>query len=173
MNSKTEKLLKIMYILSWIAFIGLLIKAGVIIFSYIVSINNVEASKNLFEGLNLFNYRTHSFYQYSLIVGYKVIIFLIEAYIAYLITELLSKLNLEKPFNPNVQVFMQKIGYNILYLWIIAMIHNTHVQFIAKRYNFPMDLFSSDFIFLAGIIFIFSQIVKRGIELQSENDLTI
>ena len=68
---------------------------------------------------------------------------------------------------------MQKISYSIFYLWIIAMVHNTHVQFIGIRYKFPMELFSSDFIFLAGIIFIFAQIVKRGIELQSENDLTI
>jgi len=36
-----------------------------------------------------------------------------------------------------------------------------------------MDLFSSDFIFLAGVIFIFAQIIKRGIEIQSENNLTI
>jgi|TARA_B110000902_G_C14164611_1_gene534487 hypothetical protein len=170
---KTKKLLKIMHVLAWLVFLGLLIRVGTIITTYLLSINNGEASKNLFEGLDLSTYRNHSFTQYSLIVGYKVLIFAIEAYIAFLVTKLLSKLNLKEPFNLNVQKLMQKISYSIFYLWIIAMVHNTHVQFIGIRYKFPMELFSSDFIFLAGIIFIFAQIVKRGIELQSENDLTI
>ncbi len=173
MRSKTENLLKIMYVIAWAVFIGLLIKTGVILINYFISVGNPEASKNMFGDLNLWDYYNHSFYQYSMIVGYKVFIFAIEAYIALLITKLLSKLNLEKPFNTQVHTMMQKISSNIFFLWIIAMIHNTHVQFLGKRYEFPMDLFSSDFIFLAGIIFIFAQIVKRGIELQVENELTI
>ena len=87
--------------------------------------------------------------------------------------KLLSSLNLQNPFNATVLMLMNKISYTIFGLWILAIIHNAHVQFLAKRYDFTMDLFSSDFIFLAGIIFIFAQIVKRGIEIQSENDLTI
>ena len=173
MKSNTEKLLKVMHVLSWIVFIGLLIKVGTIITTYFMSIGNEEASKNLFGGLNLWDYRNYNFTQYSLIVGYKVLLFAAEAHIAYLIIQLLSKLNLKQPFNTNVQELMQKISYSIFYLWILATIHNTHVQFIGKKYRFTIDLFSSDFIFLAGIIFIFAQIVKRGIEIQSENDLTI
>ena len=170
---KTKKLLKIMHVIAWLVFIGLLIRAGTIITTYLISIGNEQASQNLFDGLDLSAYRNHSFTQYSLIVGYKVLVYGIEAYIAFLITKLLSKLNLEAPFNLNVQRLMQKISYSIFYLWIIAMIHNTHVQFIGLRYKFPMELFSSDFIFLAGIIFIFAQIIKRGIEIQQENELTI
>ncbi len=173
MKSNTEKLLKFIHILAWIVLIGLLIKVGTLITTYFISIGKEDLSKNLFGALDLSDYYSHSFYQYSLIVGYKVIVFAIEAYIAYLITKLLSTLNLEKPFNSQVYKLMQQISYSIFYLWIVAMVHNTHVQFLGKRYDFPMELFSSDFIFLAGIIFIFAQIVKRGIELQSENELTI
>jgi hypothetical protein len=170
---KTKKLLKIMHVLAWLVFLGLLIRVGTIITTYFISIGNEQAAGNLFDKVDLSKYYNYSFIQYSLIVGYKVFVFTIEAYIAFLITKLLSKLNLEAPFNTKVQILMQKISYSIFYLWIIAMVHNTHVQFIGIRYKFPMELFSSDFIFLAGIIFIFAQIVKRGIELQSENDLTI
>ncbi|MFT5791034.1 MAG: hypothetical protein ACI9LI_000363 [Saprospiraceae bacterium] len=170
---KTKKLLKIMHVLAWLVFLGLLIRVGTIITTYFISIGNEQAAGNLFDKVDLSKYYNYSFIQYSLIVGYKVFVFTIEAYIAFLITKLLSKLNLEAPFNTKVQILMQKISYSIFYLWIIAMVHNTHVQFIGLRYKFPMELFSSDFIFLAGIIFIFAQIVKRGIELQSENELTI
>ncbi|MEE9406831.1 MAG: DUF2975 domain-containing protein [Polaribacter sp.] len=170
---KTKQMLKIMHILSWIVFIGLCIKTGAILISYFVSIGNPEAASNLYAGLDLSEYYKHSFRQYTFIVSYKIGLFATEAYIAFLVTKLLSGLNLEKPFNSNVQKLMQQISYSIFYLWIIAMVHNTQVQFIGKRHHYAMDLFSSDFIFLAGVIFIFAQIVKRGIQMQSENDLTI
>jgi hypothetical protein len=170
---KTEKLLKIMKFFSWLAFIGLMIKAGAILFTYFLSINNAEVSKNLYEGMNLFEYREYSFVKYSFIIGYKILLYATEAYIAYLVIQLLRKLDIKQPFNLDVQQFMQQISKGIFYLWIIAIVHNTHMQIIGKKYDFEMDLFSSDFVFLSVIIFIFAQIVKRGIEIQSENDLTI
>ncbi len=170
---KTEKILKVMKFFSWLAFIGLLIKSGTILVTYLISIGNAEASKNIFEGINLLEYRNYSFIQYSFIITYKILLFTIEAYIAFLVIKLLQKLDVKQPFNASVHLLMKQISYGIFYLWIIALIHNAHVQFLAKRYNFEMELFSSDFIFLSGIIFIFAQIVKRGIDIQSENELTI
>lgn len=170
---KTKKILKIMYVLSWIVFIGLSIKTGAIVISYMVSVGNPEASKNLFDGLDLSEFYNYDFKQYSFIVSYKVALFAIETYITFLVIKLLKALNLEKPFNIKVQKLMQSISYSIFNLWLLAMLHNTHIRYIAKKNQFSMDLFSSDFIFLAGVIFIFAQIVKRGIEIQSENELTI
>lgn len=170
---KTKKILKIMYVLSWIVFIGLSIKTGAIVISYMVSVGNPEASKNLFDGLDLSEFYNYDFKQYSFIVSYKVALFAIETYIIFLVIKLLKALNLEKPFNIKVQKLMQSISYSIFNLWLLAMLHNTHIRYIAKKHQFSMDLFSSDFIFLAGVIFIFAQIVKRGIEIQSENELTI
>ena len=170
---KTERILKIMKFFSWFAFIGLMIKAGGILVTYLLSIENAEMSKHLYEGLNLFEYRNHSFSQYSMIIGYKVSLFAVEAYIAYLVIKLLRVLDIKQPFNIDVQRLMQQISNCIFYLWILAIVHNGHVQFLAKRYDFQMNLFSSDFVFLSVIIFIFAQIVKRGIEIQSENELTI
>ena len=170
---KTEKILKIMKFFSWLAFIGLMIKAGAILFTYLLSINNAEVSKDLYEGMNLFEYREYSFIQYSFIIGYKILLFATEAYIAFLVIKLLQKLDIKQPFNLDVQQFMHQISKGIFYLWIIAIVHNTHMQIIGKKYDFEMDLFSSDFVFLSVIIFIFAQIVKRGIEIQSENELTI
>ncbi|PQJ77370.1 DUF2975 domain-containing protein [Polaribacter glomeratus] len=170
---KTAKILKVMHILSWIVFIGLCIKTGAILISYFISTGSPEAARNLYTGLDLSEYYNHSFRQYTFIVSYKVALFATEAYIAFLVTELLSSLNLEKPFNLVVQKLMQNISYSIFNLWVLAILHNAHVKFLAKKYDYSMDLFSSDFIFLAGVIFIFAQMVKRGIEIQSENDLTI
>lgn len=158
---------------SWFAFIGLMIKTGIILVTYLLSIKNPEVSKNIYEGMNLVEYREYSFMHYSLIIAYKIVLYLVEAYIAFLVIKLLSRLNINHPFDIGVQKFMKQISYGIFYLWVIAIIHNTHIQFIGKKHNFQMDLFSSDFVFLSAIIFIFAQIVKRGIEIQKENDLTI
>ena len=170
---KTEKLLKIMKFFSWLAFIGLMIKAGAILTTYLMSINNAEIAKNLYEGMNLFEYRAYSFTHYTFIVVYKIILFSVEAFIAYLVIKLLNKLDMSQPFNTHVQQFMQQISKGIFYLWIIAIVHNTHMQLIGKANDFELYLFSSDFVFLSIIIFIFAQIVKRGIDIQSENELTI
>ena len=170
---KTERILKIANFFSWFAFIGLLIKCGAILVTYLMSINNAEVSKNLYEGLNLYEYYNHSFLNYSILVFYKIILFAIEAYIAFLVISLLKKLNIKQPFNIDIHSLMKKISYAIFYLWIVAIVHNTHLQIIGTKHNFELSLFSSDFVFLSIVIFIFAQIVKRGIEIQTENELTI
>ena len=170
---KTTRILKIMKFFSWFAFIGLMIKSGVILVAYLLSINNPEVSKNIYEGMNLFEYRNYNLIQYSFIIGYKIFLFATEAYIAFLVIKLLDKLNMKSPFNLNIQKIMEQISYSIFYLWVLAIVHNTHMQLIGKKHGFQMYLFSSDFVFLSAIIFIFAQIVKKGIEIQSENDLTV
>ena len=170
---KTASVLKIMKFFSWFAFIGLMIKTGTILVTYLLSINDSEFSKNIYEGMNLFEYREYSFVQYSFIISYKILLYAAEAYIAFLVIKLLKNLNIKLPFNNDVQKLMQQISYGIFYLWILAIVHNTHMQLIGKKHGFEMYLFSSDFVFLSIVIFIFAQIVKRGIEIQSENDLTI
>jgi len=170
---KSKNILKIMYVFAWLAFIGLCIQTGAIIFSYLVSLNNPEASKNLFGGLNLSEYYNYNINQYSIIVFYKVLLYALEAYIAFILIKLLKDLDIKNPFNQFVSDLMKNTSISIFVLWIIAMIHNTHIQFIGKKQGFEMELFSSDFVFLAAVIFIFTKIVQRGIELQTENDLTI
>ena len=170
---KSKNILKIMYVFAWLACIGLCIQTGAIIFSYLVSLNNPEASKNLFGGLNLSEYYNYNITQYSVIVLYKVLLYAVEAYIAFILIKLLKDLDIKNPFNQSVSDLMKNTSISIFILWIIAMIHNTHIQFIGKKQGFEMELFSSDFVFLAAVIFIFTKIVQRGIELQTENDLTI
>jgi len=173
MRNKTDQLLKVMSYVSWVVFIGLLIKTGTILTTYFISITNEAAAENLFGGLDLSSYRAFSFVQYTFVISYKIFLFAAEAYVAFLVARLLGKLDLKTPFNITVHSLMEKISYSILSIWIVAILHNAQVRYLAKKNDLPMDLFSSDFIFLAGIIFIFAQIIKRGIEIQSENDLTI
>ena len=170
---KTKKLIKVMYVFSWLALMGLFIKTSIILTNYFLSIYTPEAASNVYEGMNLIEYRNYSFLHYSLLVGYKIIFFSTETYIAYLVMKLLQKLDINEPFNIDLHTYMQRISMGIFYLWIVAIIHNTHMQFVGQKHHFELYLFSSDFVFLSGVIFIFAQIVKQGVSIKSENDLTI
>ena len=170
---KTKNLLKFMHILAWLAFIGLMIKSGSNLFSYFLSLNDPEVSKNLFGEIYLYDFYTHSFWQYSFIVGYKFVFYAMEAFVALLIIKLLKNLKLNDPFNEFVATKMKQIGWAITFLWIIAMIHNFHMQFTGAKHGLAMNLISTDFIFLAFVIFIFTKIVQQGIDLKTENELTI
>jgi hypothetical protein len=163
----------VIHILAWIVFIGLATIAGAIIISWFVSIGNALAAKDLYKGLDLYAYRRHSLLQYTFVVGYKVIWYIIQAYIAFLMTSLLSKLNIARPFNADVVKLMQRISYSILLVWLVAMAYDIHVGILEKSYGLVATYISGDSIFLAGIVYILAQMFKRGVEIQSENELTV
>ncbi|MGH1386636.1 DUF2975 domain-containing protein [Kordia sp.] len=173
MASKTEKLLKLMHFLAWLAFIGLLIKAGAIIMSYGVSIQNPEASKDLYKGMDLSRYADVNFAHYSMIVFYHALLYLLQAYVALFVAKLLNAVNLEKPFTMTVVAILRKISITIFAVWILAMVHNLHVVLLEKYAAIEAEPFASEYIFLAGIVYVLTQLFKRGVEMQNENELTV
>jgi len=173
MKSRTENLLTVMNILAWVVFVGLIAIAGSITISYFVSIGNAQAAKNLYKGMDLSAYRQQSFVNYTFIVMYKIMLNIMQAYIAFLMTSLLSKLNISKPFNADVVKLMQKISYAILCVWLITMVYDIHVAILEKIYGLVATYISGDSIFLAGVVYVLAQMFKRGVEIQSENELTV
>ena len=174
MRTKTENLLLAMNVLSWVTFIGLLIKAGAILISFGISIANPEGAKNLYRGWNLFSLRQSGMGDYTASVSFMVAIILLEAYIAFLVIKALTKIKMANPFTMEVSGLLEKISYFLLGTWVTAMLYNAHTSWLSKRYaGLQEHSISGEFIFLAGIVFVISQIFKRGVEIQSENDLTI
>jgi hypothetical protein len=173
-SSKTEAILTTMNVLAWITFFGLLIKAGVILVSYSVSVANPEGAKNLYMGLNLSNIREYDFWHYTGVVSLLVAVLLFEAYTAYLVTKVLSKIKMTNPFTLEVVSIMEKISYCIFATWVVVMFYNAQIGWLAKKLQgLQVDYISGEFIFLAGVVFVFSQIFKKGVEIQSENELTV
>ncbi len=170
---KTKTILKIMHVLSWIAFIGLSIKVGAILISYFVSLGNENAAKDLYEGINYFDYKQSSMVHYTILIGYRVLQFALQAYIAFLVIKLLSSLNIQRPFNGNALKKMQTISFSLIFLWAIVVAHNIHVGILEATTGIKATLLSSEFVYIAGIVYVFSLLFKRGLEFQSENDLTI
>jgi hypothetical protein len=174
MKTKTESILTAMNVLTWVVFIGVLIHAGAIAVSYFISIVNPGAAKNLYLGLDLFSLRQLDFWKYSFSVFLTIALLALKAYTAYLLILILSKINLEHPFNMSIALLIEKVSYVVFCTWGVSMLSNAYLEWLRQQ-GLPIteNWISGEFIFLAGVIFVIAQIFKKGIEIQSENDLTI
>jgi len=174
MKTRTESILLVMNVLAWVAFFALMVKAGAYLFSYVMTIINPEAVKNFYAGLSLFDLKQFSFWHYTLLVALMVAVPALQAYIAYLIIKLFSKIKLTNPFTVDVAAIMEKISQVILGTWVVVLIYDLHIYWLMKKVQgLQLQYVSGEFIFLAGVVFVFAQIFKRGVEIQSENELTV
>jgi hypothetical protein len=174
MKTRTDYLLAFMNVLAWLTFFGLWVKAGAILISYGVSFKHPIASENLYMGWNLSKVRQYDFGHYTVMVIMNVVVLLIDAYIAFLVTRALSKIKMSNPFTMEVSKILEKISYLILLVWVIAMLYNSYITWLSKQISgFQENKFSGEFILMAGVVFVFSQIFKKGVEIQSENELTV
>jgi hypothetical protein len=174
MKSRTQVILVIMNVLAWLVFVGLMIKAGAILISYGVSFKNPAGAKNLYMGWDLYNLSQSDFGHYTGMVLMTVAVVVLEAYTAYLVTSILSKIKMTKPFTMEVAKMMEKISYFILLIWVAALLHNAHASWLSKTFpGLQENLISLDFIFMGGVVFVIAQIFKRGVEIQTENELTV
>jgi len=174
MKTKTDTLLTVMNVLSWLAFAGFIVKASAILISYIVSITNPEGAKNLYMQLNLYNLLQFDFWEYTGTVLLMFALEVLKAFTAWLVIRVLSKIKMTNPFTMEVSRTLEKISYMILLVWVVSMVYNGHITGLSKQIpGLQQNLIPGEFILLAGIIFIFSQIFKKGVEIQTENELTI
>ncbi|NEM98096.1 DUF2975 domain-containing protein [Pontibacter burrus] len=173
-KTQTQTILTIMHVLAWIVFIGLLIKTGAILFTFIFSYFKPTVAQDLYRGLDLYDLRQASFYNYSLHYSFIVALSAMKAYIAYLVIQTLSKVNLQNPFTAEVAGRVAAISYVLLGSWIVLQLSSAHSKWLAKSTG---ELLSSgnggEYLFIAGLVFIIAQIFKRGVEIQSEQELTV
>ena len=175
MQTSTKQLLTIMKIITWVIFIGLCIKTGALLTSFFVSLFiNAEGSKNLYLGLDLsalygFNQRHY------IAIGSLIILNMgLKAFIFYLVLSVFLKTNFVQPFSPKVAELITKIAVVTIITGVLAVLANGYSDWLYKR-GVPVDQHwgSAEFLFMGGILFVIALIFKRGIEIQSENDLTI
>lgn len=178
----TKQILNILTILAWIIFVGLCVDAGGIISNaFYTLVFNPAAASNFWLKIDL-----SSLYQYD--PGYFLvetllmsIAALMKALMFYLIIRMLSnkKLDMTQPFVEEVGRFV----FNLSYLSLgIGVFSNAGIKysewFIKQGVTMPdvtqLNLDGADvWLFMGVILFVIAQIFKRGIEIQSEHDLTV
>jgi hypothetical protein len=170
----SEQLLKIMPTLAWVIFIGYMIEAGAILVSYVISCVNPEGAKNLYMGLDLYSLRQSSFWEYSGYVFFMVALPIMKSCVAFQVIKTLSKFNLKNPFTMEVARRLEKISFVALGTWVVTLLSNVYTSLLmkitGKLYGTRL---STEFIFMVGLLFIIATVFKRGVEIQSENELTV
>jgi len=173
-QTKTETILVVMNVIAWITFIGLMIEAGAILVSYGVSVVNPKGAMNLYKGLDFYGLSQYDFWHYTGIISLKAAILAVEAYTAFLVVKVLSTIKITHPFTMDVAKRLEKIAYTLILAWVAVMLYNGQLKWLSKQVaGLQENRLSADFIFYAGLVFIIAQIFKKGVEIQSENELTV
>lgn len=171
---KTQQLLSILKFIFWVLFIGFLIKAGTLLFNFSWSIWHPDGATNLYLGLDLFKLRSASLYQFIAVGSLLITVISLQAYITYLVIKITKVGDLTHPFTKEVSHFISKISQTALACGIIAIIADEYCQRLIKRgFDISLTWGGKEFLFLAAIIFIIAKVFQKGIELQTENDLTV
>ncbi len=175
MKSNTKLILTTMHVLFWVIFVGLCIETGAMLTSFFVSLFvNPEATRNLYMELKLSDLYRFGKGHYIGIVSLMIYISGLKAYIAYLVIKIFIKFNFDRPFDAKVSLLVSQISHIAMTTGILALIADGYSEWLIKR-GVPLqqDWGGAEFLFLAGIIFIISEAFKKGVEFQSENELTI
>jgi len=116
--------------------------------------------------------------EYNVVMIFLILSSATKAYLVYRVIQILSKINLIQPFNQNMASLITNINYVALAIGIIEVMADSYLEFLSgsSMTRLPLKSFvenDNQFLFLAGIIFIISIVFKRGLEIQSDNNLTV
>lgn len=176
MKTRTEIILTILKVLALIAGIGFSIQCGSQLLSLVASFINPEWAKNVFAvSKDWFEILPHNKWYFVCMMSNVIFISALKTTTWYLVFDLLVKLKISTPFSIEVQKTLEHISYYLFSIWFLLMIGKSYLSWLPKHIAIPLSgLENGDaYFFIAGIVYIISQIFKRGIEIQEENALTV
>ena len=178
----TQQILKILYVLSWIIFIGVCIEAGSFIFnSFFTLVINPVGANNVVQRIDLsslYKYDPGYFFVETLLMS---IVAVMRACIFYQIVKILhnKKLDMTQPFSKEMGRFIFNVSYLALGTGLFSSWGVKYAEWFVKQgVDMPdiqsLRLGGADvWLFMGVILYIIAQMFKRGIELQAENELTV
>jgi hypothetical protein len=178
----TSTMLKILYILSWIIFVGLCIEAGGFLTNtiYTLAVDSELASHfwGKLDFSNLYNYDTGHFFA---VTTYLNIIAILKAILFYTIIKVIhdKHLNLVQPFNRAVGKFISLAAYIAIGIGLFSAGAKNYIDWIeSKQVALPnlesLKMGGADvWLFMGIVLLVVAQIFKKGIEIQEENELTV
>lgn len=178
MSKKNQFVYKGLTVIAWVIFVGLCVEAGALLVNFGMSLYNPKFIAHLYQKLDLSAMYARSEWAFYTMYSFILSIAILKALLFYVVIRLTYDFNLLKPFSDAVAKQITHISYVTLSIGLLSFIareasnHLLHRGYeIDKLNQFWAD--SQAFILMAAIIYVISQIFKKGIELQNENDLTV
>ncbi|HYE55696.1 MAG TPA: DUF2975 domain-containing protein [Chitinophagaceae bacterium] len=177
----TRQILNLLNVLSWIIFLGLCIEAGGIIFKTAYALYKPATATYFWNGADLSQLYAHDKGHFIAQAAFMSIVAVMKAMIFYLIVKLFyeKKLNMAKPFNPELTNMVIKIAYlclgaGLFSFWGVRYSAWIETQGVSMPDIHYMRIGGADvWLFMAVVLFVIGQIFKKGTELQTESDLTV
>ncbi|RAR72816.1 DUF2975 domain-containing protein [Flavobacterium aciduliphilum] len=182
MKTTTDFTFKLLNVLSWIIFIGLAIDTGGYITNtiYMLFFNSNVASRfwrNL-DLSDLYNYDLGFFICFTVVL---IIVSLLKTILFYQTVSVFhkKKFNLANPFNETIKNFIFKFAFIAFAIGLFSYAGKSFSNWlISQGLQMPalenVKLGGADvWLFMGITLLIFAKIFKKGIELQTENELTV
>lgn len=178
----SKQMLKVLHILSWIIFVGLLVDAGAYTCNALFMLTaNPFGPHYFWNGADFSNLYQLDRGYFCVIMLLMIIVAVMKALMFYSIIKLFldKKLDMDYPFNREVGRFIFKLSYAALAIGIFSSWAINYFEwFVKKGITMPdvksMNAGGADvWLFMAVILFVIGHIFKRGIEIQAENELTV
>jgi hypothetical protein len=108
------------------------------------------------------------------VASFSITLSALKAYLAYLVIKLFMKFDLNYPFNEKTASVITQMSHYALSIGVVAIIAENYANRIMRQgLTLQIDWGAEQFLFFAGIIYIIALVFKKGVEIQSENELTI
>lgn len=167
-----------LHIVAWIIFVGLCIEAGGLTVNFFFNLYEPEFIKNLYQKLDLTDLYMNSKFSFLGIYSFILSISILKSYLFYVVIKLMNRMDLSKPFNTYVSKQIASISYYTLSIGFLGLIAGEFVKNLMHHDLITENLnqFWSDsqaFILMGAVVYIIATIFQRGVEIQTENDLTV
>jgi len=177
----SKEMLKVLYIICWLLFIGVGIEAGGFIFNAIFTFALEPEAGFFWKEIDLSSLYKYDPGYFVIMISVMIIVSVMRAIMFYLIIRILhnKKLSVSQPFNKEMQRFISGLSSLALGVGLFSHCGVNYSEWLVKQgVEMPDVLYlrlggEDVWIFMGIILLIIAQIFKRGIEIQSENDLTI
>jgi TRAP-type mannitol/chloroaromatic compound transport system permease small subunit len=173
-TTNINRILKGINVLAWLALIIFAVEVVGVSGCYAISYLNPEKAAHIYKGWDLYPLKHFSSIHFTLAVIFSVALSAIKAFTCFLIIRILQKVKLVNPFTLQVTTLIGKISFILVLTSLLAALINFHARWIFNETGIreaKPDAFG--YIFVAGLVFVIAQIFKRGVEIQTENDLTV
>ncbi|MET0242516.1 MAG: DUF2975 domain-containing protein, partial [Flavitalea sp.] len=177
-----KQILRVLLIIAWIIFVGLGIEAGGYTWNTIYPlVTTPYESWEFWNHTDLSSLYNADKGQFAVIGFFISLTFILKAILFYLIIRLLQEdnLNMLRPFTRATVNFLLNVSYLSI---AISFFSGWGVRWteslVARGFTLPtidkLNLDGSDvWSFMGVTMFVIAQVFKRGIEIQTENELTI
>ena len=179
MQLTSKQILGALQVLTWIAFIGLCIETGAILITTSISLFfHPEADADLYLGLDLSALLHYSRWYYVQVTSLIIALYALKAYMVFHLIQILQQINLVHPFSQTIAHLISRLSRIAIGTAVLSFIANGTVDWLQKHVVELPNLNEhigdgAAYLFFAGIVYILAQVFNRGMEIQSENELTV